>query len=1023
MSKPKGEPGVEPKELVQTMKQQRTNKRRNFTRLVNRISDILSEDHPTLEQIVNVQTILAVHEENFSDIKELNKNIEFNLVSIDEGDAARDAEDACEKSVDNQMNIVKAKNFLAKFKSTMDNPVVPVPKGPVTTSKLPKLTLPTFNGYLTDWLPFWERYTAEIDKNSNISDINRFDYLYGLLEGEALDSVRSLIPSAANYVILKKTLLETFGKDRKIIRAHVLRLFHLRNPNMSGAALRSFYNQVMTDLRSLEALNIDVDRAAGIIVPILEEKLPAVIRGNMADLDRTDVYNLKTFTDGLKRQGERYETQTEDIDITERITVEICQKLPNSSVGAFMAHTSNCEICGSPKHQPEKCNISAKQKRDLVFAKGLCRLCLLPGHFSRKCTSSLQCSSCCGLHHTSLHGIDFGNRSRYRAQSRKRYNRGNRNSITEITQSAQETPGPTSCCSLVQNKSTSAGMDTLVESDSYADIVTSSIIGDNPVLVKTARAKMDYNGTQVEVRIFIDVGSMLSYMRQDVALLLGIQPRGYIDLGIHGFQCYAKDHYGLATVGIMTSDGMTRVPLLISREIVAPISQRGWCKAKSLPHIRGLELADDFRGEPFVVDVLMVSPFIKSNLGALLLGPVHKDRPIVAADIRPIMCFCGTQPGDVDLCGALSNTDLDNRLLTYFRCSEVGVNDVTDDVGGVDENFKAAYSEKIEFQDGKYSVPLPWKEDHGELPSNLRLCRRPLDQIVERLQKTGLMNAYCKVIKEHMDRCYVEEVKGNPWDEEHSHYMPHFFVLKNSETTPVRIVFAANTGRVSLNDCLITGPCMIQNLHDLLLLFRVSRIALVADIARAFLSIGLLEQDRNYVKFLWFRDNDPIKDIIAYRYTTVVFGHTSSPFSLGIVLEKHLAKYECDVAIDLTRKLYMDNLLTSVDQDNEAVNYYYNARAIMKQGGFNLRQWLSNLPELNRILELEGTQMKEKTVSVLGLVWNSVTDRLGFPKKGLINTCRDVTKRRVLSVAASHFDPLGLVTPVIIRARQFIAQQ
>ncbi|XP_064639781.1 uncharacterized protein LOC135495250 [Lineus longissimus] len=274
-------------------------------------------------------------------------------------------------------------------------------------------------------------------------------------------------------------------------------------------------------------------------------------------------------------------------------------------------------------------------------------------------------------------------------------------------------------------------MDTLVESDSYADIVTSSIIADNPVLVKTARAKMDYNGTQVEVRIFIDEGSMLSYMRQDVALFVVDEPF-VVDVLIG-----ADNSWQFMNGETIDGNGPT---------------------------------------------------VYKSNLGALLLGPVHKDRPIVAADIRPIMCFCGTQPGDVDLCGALSNTDLDNRLLTYFRCSEVGVNDVTDDVGGVDENFKAAYSEKIEFQDGKYSVPLPWKEDHGELPSNLRLCRRRLDQIVERLQKTGLMNAYCKVIKEHMDKCYVEEVKGNPWDEEHSHYMPHFFVLKNSETTPVRIV-------------------------------------------------------------------------------------------------------------------------------------------------------------------------------------------------------------------------------------------
>ena len=95
-----------------------------------------------------------------------------------------------------------------------------------------------------------------------------------------------------------------------------------------------------------------------------------------------------------------------------------------------------------------------------------------------------------------------------------------------------------------------------------------------------------------------------------------------------------------------------------------------------------------------------------------------------------------------------------------------------------------------------------------------------------------------------------------PWPEQGYHYLPHFFVLEESETTPLRIVFAANTGNVSLNDCLFTGPCLLNNLVELFLRFRFPHYAFVADIQRAFLHIKLREEDRPFVRFLWYKDND-----------------------------------------------------------------------------------------------------------------------------------------------------------------------
>ncbi|MCG8430167.1 MAG: hypothetical protein MJA29_03230, partial [Candidatus Omnitrophica bacterium] len=292
-------------------------------------------------------------------------------------------------------------------------------------------------------------------------------------------------------------------------------------------------------------------------------------------------------------------------------------------------------------------------------------------------------------------------------------------------------------------------------------------------------------------------------MRQEVAQKLDVHLEGYVDLGVNGFRAsYSKDRYGLATIGIVTSDGIKRVPLLITEDVVSPISQRGWKECLKLPYIQGLELADDFLDENFIVDILIGGDYCwhffkgecvrgdgptahMSNVGALLIGSLRNDQPGIATDSIVSNC-CITESVCVDSPVGLSNAELDNKLSTLFRCSELGAGDVTSNVDDVDEVFKSKYRDQIVYRAGKWYVPLPWREDHKELQSNLQLCWRFLEQVVSRLKRENLLEPYCKVLQEHFDVGYAEEVKDDPWDETHSHVLPHFFVLRDSETTPLR---------------------------------------------------------------------------------------------------------------------------------------------------------------------------------------------------------------------------------------------
>ncbi|KZR96257.1 Uncharacterized protein APZ42_009506, partial [Daphnia magna] len=134
---------------------------------------------------------------------------------------------------------------------------------------------------------------------------------------------------------------------------------------------------------------------------------------------------------------------------------------------------------------------------------------------------------------------------------------------------------------------------------------------------------------------------------------------------------------------------------------------------------------------------------------------------------------------------------------------------------------------------------------------------------------------YSRIIQDQLDRKFIEKV---PYAEinNQSHYIPHFGVFKDSATTPLRIVYDCSCktpAGVSLNDCLEIGPPLQNDMLAILLCFRVHTIGLTADIEKAFHQIGLHEQDRDFIRFLWLKDLlDPISDFESFRFRVIPFG-------------------------------------------------------------------------------------------------------------------------------------------------------
>ncbi|XP_077508435.1 uncharacterized protein LOC144119764 [Amblyomma americanum] len=246
------------------------------------------------------------------------------------------------------------------------------------------------------------------------------------------------------------------------------------------------------------------------------------------------------------------------------------------------------------------------------------------------------------------------------------------------------------------------------------------------------------------------------------------------------------------------------------------------------------------------------------------------------------------------------------------------------------------------------------------------------------------------------------------------YYMPHQPVFRSeSTTTRLRVVFDASShapDKVSLNDHLEKGPKLIGDLVRILVRFRLHEVALVADIEKAFLQIGVRPEDRDALRFLWYRSTpvaqEPLPSVEEWIMSTLLHHFDKQKGALK------------ETAGILKDSFYVDDLVTGAKSEHEALKIATEAAGIVRNAGMRLRKWMSNSITVRKALRNEDCGASEETQKVLGLHWTPTTDRMGISLAGVLNTIStENTKRGVLQASASVFDPLGLVSPFVIRAK------
>ena len=783
----------------------------------------------------------------------------------------------------------------------------------VPKAKLPKLEVKKFSGRLQDWQEFWDSFQSSIDKNESLSAVDKFAYLRSLVQEPARSTIAGFALTSANYEAAVQALKKRYGKEIAIQRAHVNDLLDLlpvfRDRDIPR--LRKLYDDCETHFRALQALKVNENTYSSMVVPSIMQKLPENFR---LTITRGEEFLTWTVEQLLQAFLKELDLREDHFHATSSSKVVRDNHMKGGTANAL--HTkqdnTNCAFCLG-KHASENCQRikDSKERKSIVMKYARCFKCIKKGHRARDCKVNVLCSKCGQEgHHVSL------------CERQERQLSPQANEFQVLREQKDESPN-----------AKSPGI--------------FHVGAGGRVALQTARAVIRGEGYPYRVRVLFDAGSHRSFITSRAAQRSQLPVIRRDWLGISTFGQRSKDMCLRDVVGIKISPIGGQKVIQMEAYVVPEISsiQNGHLELVKgeYPHLKGLWFSDVCKElDELEIDVLVGTDYlwnfqkdctirgkpdepvaVETELGWVLSGPMRQQR---SDEVTP------TQ---VNLVTSVRDEKMDSEVQKLWDLETLGIQSLK---GGVQEEF----SENISFEEGRYSVKLPWREGHPKLPSNYSTCLRRLKSQVARLEKEPeVLREYASIINDQLETGVIERVVELEKAEK-VHYLPHQAVIrKEAATTKVRVVYDASSKEkksgTSLNDCLHVRPSLNPLLYDILLRFRENRIVLVGDIEKAFLNVCVDKGDRDCLRFLWLEDPPDVSKIVVYRFCRVVFGLNTSPFLLNATLRHHITRF-AEVDPEFARKLiesfYVDDFVSGGGTSEEVQVLYGKTCTRMSEGGF-----------------------------------------------------------------------------------------
>ncbi|XP_055605853.1 uncharacterized protein LOC129754023 [Uranotaenia lowii] len=883
--------------------------------------------------------------------------------------------------------------------------------------RLPQIKLQTFSGNIDEWMSFRDLYTSLIHWKTDLPDVEKFHYLKGCLQGEPKSLIDSLQITRANYQVAWDLLVKRYNNSKLLKKKQVQALFKL--PQLSRESPSELHCLVEEFHKAVQILDQVVQAADYkdlLLVHLLTSRLDPVTRRSWEEHSASEEQEtINQLMDFLQKKV----TVLESLPVKSAESKFVHQHLSKprlpfvkTSYGSFQTSGSNCPMC-SAGHFLHECadfkKLNATERDSVLLKQALCRNCLRAGHQSRDCKSKFSCRNCKGRHHT-LVCFRYGNGNT--ASTSNLNHRNNGNTVNAAN----------------------------VESDELEHVTSASASGvkrPSTVLLATAVVWLeDEHGVKVPARALLDSGSECNFATERVSQLINAS-RKKVSVTVQGIgqsnsqvkqQIQAKIRSRISDFTLMAD--FLVLPKVTANLPTQPVDISGW----KMP--QEITLADPAffkcRSVDLVLGIESFFSFFKSGR-EISLG---NNLPTLIESVFGWV-ICGGQSlsktSDQITCNVSVSETIEEMVSRFWLSEEIDVGpSFSPEEARCEEIFKQDVQRS---EDGRYVVSLPKNESVIQrLGESKRIAIDRLKGTERRLARNpALHEEYHKFMNEYIELGHMQKVEER--DSKKRCFLPHHPVLKEaSTTTKVRVVFDAScktSSGISLNDALLLGPTIQQDLRSIILRSRTKQILIVSDVEKMFRQVYVRKEDRPLHCILW--RSSPEKEIDVYEMNAVTYGTKPAPFLATRAL-KQLAMDEKEhysrAAQVLQTDVYMDDVITGADSKEEAIMLRQELDAIMKSGGFLLRKWASNCPEVLDGISEENLAIKESeeilldpdpTVTTLGLVWRPKSDilKLKFQIPRLELT-EQLTKRKILSVIASLFDPLGLVGAAITTAKIFL---
>ncbi|XP_022835506.1 uncharacterized protein LOC111362962 [Spodoptera litura] len=858
------------------------------------------------------------------------------------------------------------------------------------------IELPTFSGSHSEWLPFRAAYLETEKLFSHVENTNR---LRKNLKGKAREAVDGLLITNTSPSEIIRSLELRFGRPESIAMTEIDNLRNLSRLTESPRDICIFATKISNTVATLKTLGCHNYMHNPEISKILIEKFTPTLKYRYYDystLQPVEDPCLLKIERFLRREAELCGPFALPEQVTPVPTNAPYKKLHKVNNVQERTHSLKCLVCEDPGHsRATECskfkNMSEGARWEAAKVKHLCFRCLKHRNRTHSCkTTACGVNGCKNTHHRMLH---------YTKKETEPQTEG-----TEVINSAWTS-----------------------RAQSFLKVIPVEISG--PKGTRLTYALMD-DGSTVTLIDDMLVKAIGATGPVDPLRLQTINEAGPAERSSRRVTVRLKGVNG--TFKRITA--RTIKNLRVSAQTVPPELVEG------CPHLKDILPQLTYRdARPHILIGqdnwhLLTSTEMRrgdSNSPVASLTPLgwvlHGRHSRSIGKHIDFVSHTMEQPME----------DLNAAMKNYFELDALCIVPKRPHNDPEEQALRILRKNTVRI-DGRFQTSLLWKSDDIRLPNNYENSLRRLENIEKKLDKDpALKKKYTDQMESLVSKGYAE-LAPQATTLHRTWYLPHFGVTNPMKPDKLRVVHdaAAKTKGVSLNEVLLKGPDLLQSLPGVVMRFRQHQIAVTADIAEMFMQVKLRPEDRDALRYLWRGEQRNIQPR-EYRMTSLIFGASSSPASAIFVknlnAEQHRSTHP-EAAEAIVHKHYVDDYLDSFRNIEDAVRIAKDVREVHRRGGFELKQWRSNssslLRQLGENVEHEDTEIYsdvDSTERVLGVIWRMHSDTLAFNlnfakiPQGLIEG-HNPTKREALKIVMSLFDPLGLASPVTIRAKQLLQE-